>query len=136
MPRITMKQDNLNERNREFVQAPLEQPVFLNSVPKCGTHLIRNIMRMFVPVEQQYHDTFLQIPNLRGHMRALSPEAPKISWGHMLFSDDSAMAISPATSFSCATRIAGFSPGPVSSCPKISMAALAICAATSWSPKS
>ncbi|MEH6807549.1 MAG: hypothetical protein V7651_01780 [Hyphomonas oceanitis] len=96
MPRITMKQDNLNERNKEFVQAPLEQPVFLNSVPKCGTHLIRNIMRMFVPVEQQYHDTFLQIPNLRGHLRALSPEAPKISWGHMLFSDDSAMAISPA----------------------------------------
>ena len=43
---IVMKPDNLNERNLEFEQAPLKQPVFLNSVPKCGTHLIRNVMRM------------------------------------------------------------------------------------------
>ena len=49
-----MMMDNLNERNAEFPQVPLTQPVFLNSVPKAGTHLIRNIMRMFVPVEQQY----------------------------------------------------------------------------------
>lgn len=92
MPRITMKMDNLNERNLEFSQPPLRHPVFLNSVPKCGTHLIRNIMRMFVPVEQQYHATFLQIPNLRGHApAALNPAKPMISWGHLLFTDDSAI---------------------------------------------
>lgn len=95
MPRITMKQDNLNARNAEFEQVPLKQPVFLNSVPKCGTHLIRNIMRMFVPLDQQYHATFLQIPNLRSHLPALSPAAPKLSWGHMLFSDDSSMVLHP-----------------------------------------
>jgi hypothetical protein len=93
MPTITMKQDNLNERNLEFVQAPLKTPVFLNSVPKSGTHLIRNIMRMFVPVEQQYHATFIQIPNLRNNaMQAFHPARPMLSWGHLLFSDESVMA--------------------------------------------
>lgn len=92
MPRITMKMDNLNERNGEFAQVPLQTPVFLNSVPKSGTHLIRNIMRMFVPVEQQYHATFLQVPNLRGHgPQALNPAKPMLSWGHLLFTDDSAI---------------------------------------------
>lgn len=93
MPNITMKQDNLNERNGEFAQAALRTPVFLNSVPKSGTHLIRNIMRMFVPVDQQYHATFIQIPNLRGHaMQAFHPAKPMLSWGHLLFSDESVMA--------------------------------------------
>ncbi|WP_415106908.1 hypothetical protein [Hyphomonas sp.] len=94
MPRISMTQDNLNERNTEFKQAPLTKPVFLNSVPKSGTHLLRNILRMFVPVGQQYHDDFIQIPNLRQHSRALHPDDPKLSWGHLLFSDESALATS------------------------------------------
>lgn len=88
-----MKPDTLNERNAEFDQALLQSPVFLNSVPKCGTHLLRNIMRMFVPVEQQYHDTFIQIPMLRNHLRPFSQQAPMLSWGHLLFSDDSAIAL-------------------------------------------
>lgn len=93
MPVIKMKQDNLNERNLEFAQSPLAAPVFLNSVPKSGTHLIRNIMRMFVPVEQQYHATFIQIPNLRSHaMSCFHPAKPMLSWGHLLFSDESVMA--------------------------------------------
>lgn len=87
-----MRADNLNERNAEFVQTPLKHPVFLNSVPKCGTHLIRNVMRMFVPVPQQYHPAFIQIPLLRQHGHALSPDKPMLSWGHLLFSDDSAIA--------------------------------------------
>jgi hypothetical protein len=93
VPRITMKPDNLNERNTEFAQAPLPVPVFLNSVPKCGTHLIRNVMRMFVPVPQQYHATFVQLPILRQHMSAFDPANPKLSWGHMLFSDHSSAAL-------------------------------------------
>lgn len=93
MPRIVAKPDTLNELNGNYSQHPLTQPVFLNSVPKCGTHLIRNIFRMFVPVAQQYHDTFVQIPNLRQHIKAFDPAAPKLSWGHLLFSDDAAMAL-------------------------------------------
>lgn len=96
MPRISMTQDNLNERNTEFAQIPLTEPVFLNSVPKSGTHLLRNIIRMFVPVEQQYHDDFIQIPNLRQHSKVLHPDMPKLSWGHLLFSDESALATSMA----------------------------------------
>ncbi len=93
MPRIVAKQDNLNKRNAEFSQEPLREPVFLNSVPKCGTHLVRNILRMFVPVEQQYHAAFIQYAILRQHLAAFSRSAPKLSWGHLLFSDDSAIAV-------------------------------------------
>jgi hypothetical protein len=91
VPHITLKQDNLNKRNTEFEQTPLTEPVFINSVPKCGTHLLRNIMRMFVPVEQQYHATFIQYPNLAQHPKALDPREPKLAWGHLLFADSSAM---------------------------------------------
>jgi len=93
MPRILAKPDNLNELNRNFTQAPLQEPVFLNSVPKCGTHLMRNIMRMFVPVEQQYHAAFIQYPILRQHAAAFSRTSPRLSWGHLLFSDDPAIAL-------------------------------------------
>lgn len=93
MPRIVAKGDNLNERNREFEQSHLKSPVFLNSVPKCGTHLFRNIVRMFVPVEQQYHKAFIQIPVLQQHLAAFSPQNPMLSWGHLLFSDESAIAL-------------------------------------------
>ena len=91
-----MRADNLNERNAEFTQAPLKAPVFLNSVPKCGTHLIRNIMRMFVAVPQQYHAMFIQHPLLRQHGPvAFDPRQPKLSWGHLLFSDDAAILLRP-----------------------------------------
>ena len=93
MPRIIADRDNLNERNIEFNQAKLRSPVFLNSVPKCGTHLLRNIFRMFVPVEQQYHKIFIQIPVLHQHLDAYSNTKPKLSWGHLLFSDESASAL-------------------------------------------
>jgi hypothetical protein len=88
-----MMADTLNERNAEFVQAPLKTPAFLNSVPKCGTHLVRNIVRMFVPVPQQYHAAFLQHAILRQHMGALDPAHPKLSWGHLLFSDYASAAM-------------------------------------------
>ncbi len=93
MPRILANADNLNEKNLDFKQSELTCPVFLNSVPKCGTHLLRNIFRMFVPVEQQYHKMFIQIPVLQQHIEAFSTVQPKLSWGHLLFSDDSASAL-------------------------------------------
>ncbi len=93
MPRIVVKEDNLNELNAGFTQAPLHEPVFLNSVPKCGTHLIKNIIRMFVPVEQQYHPAFIQHAILRQHQAAFSQAMPHLSWGHLLFSDDAAIVL-------------------------------------------
>lgn len=93
MPRILAKGDNLNELNRNYVQQPLPEPVFLNSVPKCGTHLMRNIVRMFVAVQQQYHKAFIQYPILHQHRAAFSRASPCLSWGHLLFSDDTAIAV-------------------------------------------
>lgn len=93
MPRVIARRDNLNEVNGRFEQRPLDRPVFLNSVPKSGTHLMRNIVRMFVPVAQQYHAAFIQYPILRQHSAAFAPAAPRLSWGHLLFSDDSCIAL-------------------------------------------
>jgi hypothetical protein len=93
VPRIVAKADNLNERNSEFDQVRLAEPVFLNSVPKCGTHLVRNVMRMFVPVDQQYHQAFIQHAILREHQVAFSEAMPHLSWGHLLFSDDAAIVL-------------------------------------------
>jgi hypothetical protein len=91
--RISLKQDNLDEEGRRFVMAPLTRPAFLNSVPKCGTHLVRNIVRMFVAPEQQYKPDFIQHGNLRPHLVAFDARAPKLSWGHLFFSDVAAVAL-------------------------------------------
>lgn len=96
MPIVRMFPDTLNDENRRFDQAPLRQTLFLNSVPKCGSHLLRNIIRMFVPVEQQYHAQFIQWANLGQHLSALDPTKPQLSWGHLFFSDDSAMELAGA----------------------------------------
>jgi hypothetical protein len=93
MPRVLAQADNLNELNKNYAQAELRWPVFLNSVPKCGTHLMRNIVRMFVPVEQQYHRAFIQYPVLKQHLGAFSQSTPYLSWGHLLFSDEPAIAL-------------------------------------------
>ena len=96
MQTIHLKPDDLDARNRDFVQAPLRQSVFLNSVPKSGSHLLRNIIRMFVPVEQQYQDDFIQYASLKSHLAAFDGPPPKLSWGHLFFSDISAIATSQA----------------------------------------
>lgn len=93
MPIVRMKPDTLNDENLRFEQAPLRQGVFLNSVPKSGSHLLRNILRMFVPVDQQYHVQFVQWANLGEHLSAFDKAKPQLSWGHLFFADDSAMEL-------------------------------------------
>lgn len=88
-----MAPDTLNDENRRFEQKRLRQPVFLNSVPKSGSHLLRNIMRMFVPVDQQYHAQFIQWAHLGKHLSAFDRKMPRMSWGHLFFADDSAMEL-------------------------------------------
>jgi hypothetical protein len=89
MPEVWIEPDTLNDANRNFAQAPLRQPIFLNSVPKSGSHLLRNIIRMFVPVEQQYQADFIQWPNMQQHRLAFDPAEPMLSWGHLLMADAS-----------------------------------------------
>jgi hypothetical protein len=93
MPVVRVKADTLDEENLRFAQAPLKQPLFLNSVPKSGSHLLRNIIRMFVPLEQQYKVQFIQWPNLQQHLQAFDREKSYLSWGHLLFSDASAIEL-------------------------------------------
>jgi hypothetical protein len=90
---VRLKPDTLNEENRKFVQRPLEHPLFLNSVPKCGSHLLRNIVRMFVPVEQQYSVQFVQHQIIMEHLGAFSDERNFLSWGHLMFGDVTAVAV-------------------------------------------
>lgn len=96
MPTVLVKSDTLDEENRRFAQAPLHEPVFLNSVPKSGSHLLRNIVRMFVPVEQQYSRDFIQWANLQQHRAAFDPAHPKLSWGHLFLADASAIETATA----------------------------------------
>lgn len=93
MPTISIKQDTLDAENRKFEQEALKQPLFLNSVPKSGSHLLRNIIRMFVPVEQQYQAQFIQWPNLQQHLAAFDKRRNFLSWGHLLFADASAIEL-------------------------------------------
>ncbi|MBR0551715.1 hypothetical protein [Stakelama marina] len=89
MPTVNVRPDTLDDENRRFTHAPLRRPVFLNSVPKSGSHLLRNVLRMFVPVEQQYSRDFIQWANLQQHLAAFDPAAPMLSWGHLFLADAS-----------------------------------------------
>lgn len=91
MQRVTLKPDTLDQENRRFLQSALREPVFLNSVPKSGSHLLRNIVRMFVPVGQQYQNQFVQLANLDDHHQAFNRQLPMLSWGHLPFADQSAV---------------------------------------------
>jgi len=93
---VRLKPDTLDEENRKFAQVSLPQPLFLNSVPKSGSHLLRNVMRMFVPVEDHYQVQFIQWGNLQQHLEAFRPEKKMLSWGHLMFSDASAIEAAPA----------------------------------------
>lgn len=89
---VTLKPDTLDDENLKFEQKALRQPVFLNSVPKSGTHLLRNIMRMFVPIDQHYKEQFVQQQILDKHRGAFNPEKKLLSWGHLMFTDAAAIA--------------------------------------------
>jgi hypothetical protein len=91
--KILLQGDNLDEEGRRFEMTPITKPALLNSVPKCGTHLIRNIARMFVTPEQQHKTEFVQYAILSRNMSAFDPAKPKLSWGHLFFGDQSAVAL-------------------------------------------
>jgi hypothetical protein len=91
--KVNLKPDTLNDENLKFDQQPLTRPLFLNSVPKCGSHLLRNIIRMFVPVEQQYNLQFIQHQILFEHLGAFSDSRNFLSWGHLMFNDATAVAV-------------------------------------------
>lgn len=90
---INVKPDNLDDSNAMFKQAPLEAPLFLNSAPKSGTHLLKNIFRMFVPVAQQHINEAIQFPMLNKQHVIFRIDPPVLSWGHLLFADTSSVVL-------------------------------------------
>lgn len=91
IPVARLNRDTLDDTIKTLEHVPLKVPVFLNSVPKCGTHLIRNIFRMFVPVEQTWTKAFVQYANLYENLDAFNVRDPRLSWGHLIFGDDTAV---------------------------------------------
>src|SRR3954471_10509203 len=90
---VKVRPDSLDAETLRFSPAPLAAPLFLNSIPKSGSHLLRNILRMFVPIEQQYREQFIQWPNLRQHLRAFDSSRNYMSLGHLFFTDMSAIEL-------------------------------------------
>jgi hypothetical protein len=93
MAHIKLKPDTLDEEVARFAPVPLAAPVFLNSIPKSGTHLLKNILRMFVPLEQHYRTQFIQWGNLQDHLVAFDRRRNQFSYGHLFFSDASAIEL-------------------------------------------
>jgi hypothetical protein len=91
--KVNLKPDTLNDENRKFGQRELQQPLFLNSVPKCGSHLLRNVIRMFVPVDQQYTAQFIQHQIVDQHLGAFADPRNFLSWGHLMFNDVTSVAV-------------------------------------------
>jgi hypothetical protein len=93
MATIKLKPDDLDEQARRFEPVPLREPVFLNSLRKSGSHLLANILRMFVSPEQQYRGHYIQWPTLREHRGAFDPARNLLSVGHLVFGDTAALEL-------------------------------------------
>lgn len=93
MPNIKLKPDTLDRETVRFAPDPIAEPLFVNSIPKSGSHLLKNIIRMFVPLNQQYRDEFIQWGNLKHHLHAFQREFPFFSFGHLFFSDAAAIEL-------------------------------------------
>ena len=90
---VKVRPDTLDAGTVRFAPEPLRQPLFLNSIPKSGSHLLRNILRMFVPIEQQYREQFIQWPNIGQHLNAFDPGRNYMSFGHLFFTDGPAIEL-------------------------------------------
>ncbi|MDX2275273.1 MAG: hypothetical protein NW206_07450 [Hyphomonadaceae bacterium] len=91
--RLKLKKDDLDQLTLRFAMTPITKPVFLNSVPKSGTHLLLNIVRTFVAPGQQYKVDAIQHATLGQHLRAFAQDDPLLSWGHLFFSDNAAVLL-------------------------------------------
>lgn len=91
MPEVSVAPDTINEENAKFSQVRLSRSIFLNSLPKSGSHLLRNILRMFVPVDQVYGPQFIQFPNLKQHLAAFDKNKSHLISGHLLYTDNTAI---------------------------------------------
>ena len=76
--------------HRRFTHQELPSRVFLNSVPKCGTMLLRNILAMFIPWEEIYW-TFITNNNLPQHQKAIQSPHYKFFTGHLDYTPETSI---------------------------------------------
>lgn len=74
----------------KFESTPLTQKIFLNSVPKCGTMLLRNIVLMFTGVDE-FYEPMLSTTNMDPLLTC--PEV-KFFYGHVNCTPDSRAILS------------------------------------------
>lgn len=91
--RVFGEDDRLDEAVKGLAQVPLKETVLLNSVPKCGTHLVRNIVRMFVPPDQHLQREFVQLQNLKAFGPPFAALPAQFLTGHLGFTDETAAAV-------------------------------------------
>jgi hypothetical protein len=84
--------DLMQAENVKFQHAPLKQPTVLITVAKSGSHLVRNILCMFMPWEQQeYGHTDLAPIRERKIITH-----PSFRWGHIPLQPNSANVLQNA----------------------------------------
>ena len=81
---------------RQFGGLPLKRPLFLNSIPKCGTLLLRNILLMFVQAKDIASDEFMQDHNLASFTEKCQAPTSNFLWGHLNYTEESARILSSA----------------------------------------
>lgn len=76
----------------KFSRIEIPQRLFLNSVPKCGTHLVRNIARMFISNDQTYRP-FVVDHDFAEHADGFGNADKKFFCGHLNFHPYTALGI-------------------------------------------
>lgn len=74
------------EANSRFEHVPLKQPAILITVAKSGSHLLRNILCMFMPMRQQDY-SHTDLAPIREN-RIIT--APMFRWGHIAITPNAA----------------------------------------------
>ena len=84
--------DPVAEANSQFQCAPLRSRIFLNSVPKCGTVLLKNILLMFTPWEQHYR-WFISTSKYPEHPSVVESDRYRFFVGHMNHTPDTSQIL-------------------------------------------
>ena len=95
--RVPLTAYQINEIGaRQFSGLPLTRPLFLNSIPKCGTLLLRNILLMFVQAKDIASDEFMQDHNLASFTEKFQAPTSNFLWGHLNYTEESARILATA----------------------------------------
>ena len=87
MARNPIRIDDIDEYVADFDSPPLRERLVVNSVPKCGTHLIKNVVKMFVPADQQYGPSITHVNHVKPHEHVFTGEKKWMAWGHFAFTE-------------------------------------------------